>query len=116
MNKIDISHNTVMYENLFNMYELTNENSDSYVFYNILNKAILPDDIDESIFDYYVVEGDIPLTTLSYNIYKDIRLWWLIMLVNKINNPILNLQQGSVIKVVNPQYVTEFTKSIKEKN
>ena len=115
MNKINIKHNAEMYENLFNMYESVNENSDSYIFYNILNKPILPDDVDDSIFDYYVVESLIPLTTLSYNIYNNIHLWWLIMIVNKIQNPVLNLESGSVIKVVKPEYLDEFLQSIKEK-
>lgn len=115
MNKININHDSSLYENLFNMYEVTNSNSDSYAFYNILNKSALPNDIDDSIYDYYRIEYDIPLTILSYNIYNDISLWWLIMLVNKLDNPVINLQQGSIIKVVKPQYVPEFTKSIKER-
>jgi hypothetical protein len=97
------------------MYEVINSNSDSYAFYNILSKSSLPIDLDDSIYDYYKIEYDIPLTILSYNIYNDIRLWWLIMLVNKLNNPVINLQQGSIIKAVKPQYVNEFTKSIKER-
>ncbi len=104
-----------MYENLFNMYEVINENSDSYIFYNILNKPILPNDIDDSVYDYYLVEYPIPLTTLSYNIYKNIHLWWLIMLVNNIKNPVLNIEGGSVIKTVKPEYLNEFLTSIKEK-
>jgi hypothetical protein len=115
MNKININHNSNLYENLFNMYEVINSNSDSYAFYNILSKSSLPIDLDDSIYDYYKIEYDIPLTILSYNIYNDIRLWWLIMLVNKLNNPVINLQQGSIIKAVKPQYVNEFTKSIKER-
>lgn len=115
MTKINIKHNAEMYENLFNMYEVINENSDSYIFYNILNKPILPDDVDESIFDYYLVESVLPLTTLSYNIYNNIQLWWLIMLVNKIQNPVLNIESGSVIKIVKPEYLNEFLTSIKEK-
>ena len=104
-----------MYENLFNMYEVINENSDAYIFYNILNKPTLPDDVDDSIFDYYLVEFPIPLTTLSYNIYNNIHLWWLIMIVNKIQNPVLNIESGSVIKIVKPEYLNEFLTSIKEK-
>ena len=115
MNKITINHDPNLYENLFNMYEVENSNSDSYVFYNILNKSSLPDDIDDSIYEYYKIEYDIPLTILSFNIYNDISLWWLIMLVNKLNNPVINLQQGSIIKAVKPEYVNAFTKSIKER-
>jgi hypothetical protein len=115
MNKINIKHSAEMYENLFNMYEVINENSDAYIFYNILNKPTLPDDVDDSIFDYYLVEFPIPLTTLSYNIYNNIHLWWLIMIVNKIQNPVLNIESGSVIKIVKPEYLNEFLTSIKEK-
>ena len=115
MNKININHNPSFYENSFNMYEVINSNSDSYAFYNILNKSSMPDDLDDAIYEYYKIEYDIPLTILSYNIYNDISLWWIIMLVNKLNNPVVNLQQGSIIKAVKPEFVNAFTKSIKER-
>lgn len=116
MNQISISHDPEWYENIFNMYEVVNENNNSYVFYNILNKITLPNDIDDIIYDYYIVEYNIPLTILSYNLYESIHLWWLILLVNNIKNPVLNFKEGSVIKIIKKEYLDSFIKALNYKS
>ena len=51
MEKITIQHSQERYENIFNMYEVENENSDKYIFYNINNKVsfFLQDCLDNNI-------------------------------------------------------------------
>jgi hypothetical protein len=115
MDKITIKHDPERYENIFNMYEFTNSNDDSYVFYNILNKVQLPNNLDESIFEYYKVDSEMPLTTISYNIYKSQHLWWLIMAINKIRNPIKLLDRGSIIKIIKIDYLDIILESLKQK-
>jgi hypothetical protein len=115
MNKIVIKHEPEKYENIFNMYELTNDNNDSYVFYNILSKIEIPDNLDEQIFDYYKIDSEMPLTTISYNIYQTQHLWWLIMAINKIRNPVKLLERGSIIKIINVDYLDIILDSIKQK-
>ena len=115
MNKIDIIHDAERYENIFNMYELTNENNDTYAFYNITNKVKIPDNLDASVYDYYKIESEIPLTTLSYKLYKTQHLWWLILLVNNLKNPIKLISGGSTLKVIKPEYLDIIFDSIKQK-
>lgn len=115
MEKIDIYHDPERYENIFNLYEVENDNNDKYVFYNILSKVSFPDDLNPSIFEYYVVKDKIPLTTLSYNIYGTQHLWWLIMILNKIKNPVKLMESGSIIKVIKVDYLDIVFDTIKQK-
>ena len=104
-----------MYENIFNAYKLENDNGNQYVFYNILNKVSLPDNIDDSVFKKFSIPGNMPLTTISYRVYKTIHLWWLIMLCNNIRNPIRLLAPGTVIRTIKPQYLSTVLANIQKK-
>ncbi len=115
MEKINIKHDVERYENIFNMYQFDNSNGDTYAFYNILSKITLPSDLDETIFDYYKVSGRMPLTSLSYNFYNTQHLWWLIMVINNIKNPVKTIEAGSVIKIIKKQYLDLIFDSIKQK-
>jgi hypothetical protein len=72
------------YENIFNIYKT--DDGDSYYYYNILNKIVLPDPIDETIVTSISLNRSLPWTTLAYRLYGDISLWWLIVLLNKPKN------------------------------
>lgn len=115
MEKVKIIHEPEMYENIFNAYKLENDNGNQYVFYNILNKVSLPDNIDDSVFKKFSIPGNMPLTTISYRIYKTIHLWWLIMLCNNIRNPIRLLAPGTVIRTIKPQYLSTVLANIQKK-
>jgi len=115
MEKIEITHDTDRYENIFNVYEFSNSNEDKYAFYNITSKIKIPKNLDASVYEYYVVDGLIPLTTLSYRIYKSQYLWWIIMVVNNIKNPVKLLEPGTVIKVIKTDYLDLVFDSIKQK-
>lgn len=115
MNKISLTNEPERYENIFNVYELTNENNDSYVFYNILSKVSIPSNLDDSIFEYFIVESEIPLTILSNDIYNTQHLWWLIMVVNNIKNPIRLIAAGSKIKIIKPEFLENILNSITQK-
>lgn len=115
MEKINIDHSPERYENIFNMYQFDTDNNDTYVFYNILSKITIPSNLDDSIFEYYIVDAQMPLTTLSYKFYKTQHLWWLIMAVNNIRNPVKLINSGSSIKIIKPDYLGAIYKSIKQK-
>ena len=115
MEKIEIAHEPDRYENIFNVYQFTNSNNDKYAFYDITSKVKIPKNLDDSVYEYYVVDGEMPLTTLSYRIYKSQYLWWLIMVVNNIKNPVKLLEAGTVIKVIKSDYLNLVFDSIKQK-
>lgn len=87
------------YENIFKMYQ----REDGKFFYNILKKISLPDNLNQNIFYSITVAEKMPWTTISYNAYGTIELWWLIMAVNNITNPTI-IPKGN-IKILKQEYI-----------
>lgn len=71
----------IAYERIFKVFQASKENKDFY-FYNILNKVEFPE-IDARYIQFYDVLVNTPLTTVSYNIYGDIKSWWILYILNK---------------------------------
>ena len=74
------------YENIFKLYTVEKDNNSSYYYYNILNKVVIPDSIDQSLLGTIDLDRKLPWTTLSYKLYNTTQLWWLIVLLNKPSN------------------------------
>jgi hypothetical protein len=86
---------TENYENIFNVY--TTEEGNYY--YNLLQTISFPPNLPEGFFEYYdIVPGD-TWPFISYKIYNTPNIWWLILLMNDISNPIDALVVGTRIKV-----------------
>jgi len=86
------------YENIFNVYK-----DGSYFFYNILNKINLPDNIDDSFLEVIQLNRSLPWTTLSFQIYGSINLWWIIFLLNRPDN-IFIAESGKEYKYIRPEF------------
>lgn len=71
------------YENIFNVYQ-----HDDFYYYNLLKTIIVPEEMDEENFFYYEVRAGETWTSIAYNVYGDVRAWWLICVANNIFNPI----------------------------
>jgi len=69
------------YERIFKIFEESLDNKDFYV-YNLLKKIEFPE-IDGQYIEYYTTNSKLPLSILSYNIYEDIKSWWILYLLNK---------------------------------
>lgn len=90
------------YENFFKMY-LT---EDSQYFYNLLSFTVyVLDEMDPSTYYEIRMDKPMPWTSISYNEYRNIDLWWLIMVINKIYNPMEFPQAGTKLKIIYPQFV-----------
>ena len=69
------------YERIFKIFKESVNNKDFYT-YNILNKIEFPE-IDSSHVRFYTPRKRMALTILSYNIYDDMKSWWILYLMNK---------------------------------
>jgi len=98
------------YENIFKLYQDEN----FIYFYNILNSVIVPDKIDKSFYYTITINRKVPWTTISYEQYGNIDLWWLICLFNQIKNPIKYAEPGQELKVLKPAYLSLITDTIKK--
>lgn len=96
------------YENIFKLHH-----DGDYPTYNILQQVTLPDDLNEEMLDVVETLPGMPYTILSYNIYNTIDLWWLICVVNNIQNPIQTLPAGTRLKIIKPQYLRRVIDAIK---
>jgi hypothetical protein len=100
--------NNYRYEQILKMY--TTENNQYY--YNLLQSIYLPDKLDDSAVGFLNVNQSLPWTTISFNAYGNIELWWLVMLTNKIFNPLQQPRPGTVLKIIKPEYVPNILKEI----
>lgn len=96
------------YENIFKVHY-----DGEYPTYNILQHVTLTDDINPDLISTVETLPGMPLTILSYNLYSTIDLWWLICVVNNIQNPVEILPAGTTLKYVKPEYVKRIIKTIK---
>jgi len=100
----------VRYENIFRIYS-TNKNQ---YYYNLLKSLYIDDKIDPNKIYYMPVKAFLPWTTISYNAYGTIELWWLIILTNQIYNPVANPKVGTVLKVIRPEYLPTILNELKQ--
>jgi hypothetical protein len=100
--------NMYRYEKIFKLYQT----SDNQYFYNLVQSIFLPDKLDKRALFYLTVGQQQPWTMISYNAYQTIELWWLILLTNKIYNPIQPPTTGSVLTLIKPEYIPDILKEI----
>lgn len=88
------------YERIFKIFEQSVNDKDFYV-YNILNKIEFPE-IDAQYVEYYTTPAKLALTIVSYNIYQDIKSWWIIYLLNKdkFTGAPFYLESGTQVKYI----------------
>lgn len=92
-------------------------NKEGQFYYNLLSTQIVIDgELDPSTYYTIKVNRRVPWTTLSYNEYRNLNLWWLIMTVNKIKNPLKYPEPGTELKILYPNYVKLVLEKIKEEH
>lgn len=88
---------------IFNVYVDSNNIS----FYNLYNTVIIDGNIDPTLYtEYYWTDSDNWYST-SYKFYKTTRLWWIILVVNNIQNPFDEISGGTKIKILNGPTVSQ---------
>lgn len=99
------------YENIFNLG--TNNN---YYFYNIIKTIKFPENLAINLYYKKTITGKTPYTKISYDAYGTQNLWWLIILVNNITNPVNVITPGTVLKIIKPEFLDNIIDNIKNLN
>ena len=100
------------FESFLRMY-LTKDNQ---FYYNILGASVFFEgELDPSTYYKIKITRKMPWTTVSYNEYRNINLWWLILAVNKIVNPVEYPVPGTELKILYPKYVRYVIDKITER-
>jgi hypothetical protein len=103
---------SLRYENIF---KVNQTETTGYYFYNIMRTVrITPDDLDNRYYFKFNVNRVIPYTVLSYNFYNTMDLWWLICVMNNIDDPVQFIKPGTTIKLIKQQYVATVVDIIKK--
>lgn len=97
------------YENLFNVYET----SDNNYYYNILRKINIPQNIGSKYYYEYTIKPGDTWTLISYNYYNDVKLWWIICIANNIQNPLNLPTVGMNIKILTADIVQNILSQIR---
>lgn len=96
------------YENIFRLYTTPN----NQYFYNILQSIQLDGEIDPKKVFYMTVRETLPWSIISYNAYGNTDLWWLIALINNVDNPVKNPEVGKVLKIIRPEFIGQVVAEI----
>lgn len=96
------------FENIFHVYQ---DKNDLY-FYNLLQTIHFPQNLPASYFQQYSVTYGDTWPYISYKVYGDIKLWWIIALANNIINPIEPLIPSTILKIPNVNVVSEILTQI----
>lgn len=99
LNKINVEN----MENIFNVYQ---DENGTY-FYNLLQTITFPKNLPLNLFTPYTIGYGDSWTFISYKTLKNTGLWWMICLVNNINNPVKPLVVGETIKIPIPEVARE---------
>lgn len=99
------------YENVFKLYELGDK---KHLWYNIVKNIGIPTNLQESVYREIVLNETTPLTVVSFQQYNTTNLWWLICLMNGIQNPYDTSYRNKKIKVLRKEYVKPVLDYIKQ--
>jgi hypothetical protein len=90
-------------ENIFNVYQ----DGDGMYFYNLLQTITFPPNLPLNLFTPYAIGHGESWPLISYKTLKNTGLWWMICLVNNIQNPVISPIAGEIIKIPKPEVARE---------
>ena len=99
--------NSYNYAHAFNVY-----NEDGFYYYNLLKNIQFPDDLAPNTYQLVRPRPGELLPQISYRVYKQTELWWIIALINKINNPLEPLNVETPLKVMQSGYILNILNTI----
>lgn len=84
------------FENIFNIYKEKGQ-----YFYNLLSTMNFPDpsNLRPDLYDTYIIHERDIWASISYNLYGSVSLWWILCILNQIENPIIMPTPGTRIAV-----------------
>ena len=95
-------------ENIFNVYQ----EADGMYYYNLLQTISFPEDLPPTLFTTYNVKYGDTWPFISFKTLNTPNRWWMILLVNNIQNPLEPLVPGTTIKIPIEAVVREILSKI----
>ena len=99
------------YETLFRVYNVE-DTPNNFFYYNITKGIKLDiDNIDETYIFEYIMDRDMPWTTLAARLYGSMFLWWLIKILNP-DTGLFSIKSGTKLKLIRPEFLEAVLDSI----
>jgi len=99
---------TYNYEHLFNVYI----DEQGMYFYNLLKNVYFPKEMRSDVYTTIFPNPNEFLPQLSYRLYKNVNLWWVIAGINNINNPLEPLDPTVKLKIISSAAILNILNSI----
>jgi hypothetical protein len=90
------------YENIFNVYV----NEEGRYYYNLLQTVVIPKNLPDGYYTEYIVRYGDTWPFISYKMYKNPNLWWIITDTNNILDATIIPEPGSILKILKSESVT----------
>jgi hypothetical protein len=96
-----------------NIFPLLSE--DNEYFFNIWRVYSLNDSTLNKVLQYnaYEVDNSDWWENISYSHYENVNLWWIVPMVNNVNNPFEELEPGTNLNLFRGEYLYQILKEIK---
>jgi len=98
------------YENIFNVYE---DKDTEFYLYNLLRTVNFPTDLDPTKYTNYIVQNGDTWTLLAWKHYRNIKLWWVIVRANEIDDATKQPIAGTELKIIKPTTVRSLLNFLK---
>jgi hypothetical protein len=97
-----------------NLYPIMFDSSNNEYFLNIFRAYIVNEDAQNTVLYYltHEVSDSDWLDTISNQYYGIPQLWWVIALMNNIQNPFEELCPGTNLKILRSEYLYQLLKEI----
>jgi nucleoid-associated protein YgaU len=96
-------------ENIFNVYK----DLDDMYFYNLLQTISIPQNLPESVYITYNVRQGDTWPFISHKTLNNPNLWWLILMVNNIQDPTKKVEPGTTIRIPRTEFVRQVISQMK---
>lgn len=83
-------------ERIFSVYKNIGA---KHFYYNILRKINFPEEFNKELYTYYKVKPNDLWPNIAYKTTGSISLWWLIAVMNGIDNTFIPPNPGTMLKV-----------------
>lgn len=96
------------YENIFNVYVDDN----GYYYYNMTRAVNFPTDLDPNSYTEYITGYNDTWPLIAWKFYKNVKLWWVIVSANQIDNPVQQPKAGITLKIIRADIVRNLLNSL----
>jgi hypothetical protein len=110
----DITDNRLGNTSYLKLFNLLQDTVTSDYLFNIWKGYEVNDEIYiNTYYELYEVENEDWWDSISYKYYQTPDLWWLLTIINNVDNPFEFLEEGKQIYILKNEFLYSFLKEVK---